>query len=309
MLANATALRLPIPDESAQALITSPPYWLLRDYNVEGQIGLENSVEKYVANLVEFGREAWRVLRDDGTLWITLGDSYMGGKKKQAGLKPKNLIGLPWRVAFALQADGWILRNDVVWHKTNAKPENVTDRFTLSHEYIFLFSKRKKYYFDQDAVREPIRTQSILKATGDKSTTFRRNGAKREQPIIGQSYGEHRPDRADTEYNSKGRNRRTVWDIPAQGFKRAHFACFPPALAEIMVLAGCPPEGLVFDPFCGTGTVGEICRLHNRRFIGFDINFDYLVDFAMPRAEHLTPERSLKFGLFNLDEELKRKPR
>lgn len=293
MLANATALRLPIPDKSVQALITSPPYWRLRDYNVEGQIGLENSAKKYVANLVKMGREAWRVLQDDGTLWINLGDSYVGREKKVSGLKPKNQIGIPWKVAFALQADGWILRNDIVWSKPNPMPSSATDRFTLSHEYVFLFAKRERYYFDQDAVK--IKAKYANKTILLKEKSFSKGQAK------GRGIKPSGNGAKDSYVVPEMSNRRTVWDIGAVGFPGSHFATFPPALAEIMVLAGCPPEGLVIDPFCGSGTVGEMCRLHNRRFMGFDINFDYLVDFAMARAEHLTPERSLKFGLFDLD--------
>ena len=262
-----------LPDQSVNCIVTSPPYWGLRDYGHSDQIGLEPTPEEYVQTMVSIFQELRRVLRDDGTLWLNLGDTFaanlgyqvpdskwrdvgnsQGMKAAQFGLKPKDLVGIPWRVALALQADGWYLRSDIIWSKPNCMPESVTDRPTKAHEYLFLLSKSETYYYDQDAIREPIKTDSIARlargvsdshkningAPGqpphsmnqprknrNNATTFKRNGSKREQTIPGQGYGTHRPDRNDTEYNPLGRNKRSVWEVSLKAYGGAHFCRVP----------------------------------------------------------------------------------
>ena len=245
-----------MPSGSVNTCVTSPPYFGLRDYGHAGQIGLEPTPEAFVARMVEVFREVHRVLRDDGTLWLNLGDSYNGSNRgagghventKEAyvpptgtpptrvpGLKPKDLIGIPWRVAFALQADGWYLRQDIIWHKPNPMPESVTDRCTKSHEYIFLLSKSQRYHFDSAAMQEPA-----VSAAGDT------------------------------------RNRRSVWTVATRPFEGAHFATFPPDLIEPCVLAGAPEGGMVLDPFAGSGTTGMVAMKHGRRFVGCELNPEY----------------------------------
>ena len=258
--------------QSVHCVVTSPPYFGLRDYGHDGQIGLEASPEAFVAKLVDVFREVRRVLRDDGTLWLNLGDSYFsptkgtGGKNSSTlnakrdengtvigksivtydpirlsagntGCKPKDLIGIPWRVALALQADGWYLRQDIIWHKPNPMPESVRDRCTKAHEYVFLLSKGPRYYFDHEAMQEP----AVGGATG-VAASFKREGSKREQTIPGQGYGTHRPEREDVAYNET-RNRRSVWTVATRPYKGAHFATFPPDLIRPCILAGCPPSG------------------------------------------------------------------
>jgi site-specific DNA-methyltransferase (cytosine-N4-specific) len=240
------------PDNYFQSCITSPPYWGLRDYGVEGQIGAEPTVDKYIEDLVSIFREVRRTLRDDGTLWLNIGDSYTSGgrtwrdadKKNAArgmsyraptpeGLKPKDLIGVPWKIAFALQEDGWYLRSDIVWYKPNCQPESVKDRPTRSHEYVFLFSKNEKYFYDHEAIKEK---------TAD---------------------------------GKKLRNKRTVWSINTEPFKDAHFAVFPPELVEQCMLASSSCGDLVLDPFLGSGTVAQVAIEQNRRCVGVELNNDY----------------------------------
>ena len=273
-----------LPDQSVHCIVTSPPYFGLRDYGVDRQIGLEETPAAYVAELVTVFRECWRVLRDDGTLWLNLGDSYnsgssgglggstiTGGQRNQAasnrsgrgyidGLKPKCLIGIPWRVAFALVDDGWILRSDIIWAKPNPMPESVTDRPTKAHEYIFLLTKSQRYYYDSEAVKEPAvkgaagsefhTGKSGIHQLGRSSTkprskadSFKREGSKREQTIPGQGYGTHRPDREESDYDLETRNRRSVWTVPTSPYPGAHFATFPPALIEPCILAGTSEHG------------------------------------------------------------------
>ena len=259
-----------LPDESVHCCVTSPPYFGLRDYGHAGQIGLENSPQDFVDKLVEVFREVRRVLRNDGTLWLNLGDTYAGsggagnqfgqiqnglakykqkGRPKDIGLKPKDLIGIPWKVAFALQADGWFLRQDIIWHKPNPMPESVTDRCTKAHEYIFLLSKNERYYFDSDAIKELANGQ----------------------------------DAADTL-----RNKRSVWQVNLQPFSGAHFATFPPALIMPCVLAGCPEGGTVLDPFGGAGTTGLTSESHERNSILCEINPEY-ADLAEKRIRESNP--------------------
>ena len=285
---------------SVNCCVTSPPYWGLRDYGHDGQIGLESTPEAYVACMVEVFREVRRVLRDDGTLWLNLGDTYSrgggdtytgfnarysntgiyGGKQAEtarhfkkinnADLPPKNLIGIPWRVAFALQADGWYLRQDIIWHKPNPMPESVRDRCTKAHEYIFLLSKSERYYFDSEAMREPC------------SEDMKRRAAKGHTRGAGGKVDASRQD-ADTLHGehakvidvSNGRNRRSVWTVATRPYKGAHFATFPPALVEPCILAGCPVGGVVLDPFGGSGTTGAVALGRGRQAVLCELNPDY----------------------------------
>jgi DNA modification methylase len=273
-----------LPDGCVRAVVTSPPYWGLRDYGNNGQIGLEQTPELYVAEMVEVFREVRRVLADDGTLWLNLGDSYGSGKQ---------LVGIPWRVAFALQADGWYLRQDIIWAKPNPMPESVTDRCTKAHEYVFLLTKQPRYYYDADAVREQAKWQNpeMLEtnaqarqqkrlmdrlASGDKTalrsqTDYRRamNGERQK----GRGNDVNR-ERAFSE-NPLGRNKRSVWTITTKPFKGAHFAVMPEALVEPCVLAGSAAGDTVLDPFSGSGTVGVVALRHGRNYIGCELNPEY----------------------------------
>jgi len=280
---------------SVDMCVTSPPYYGLRDYGVGGQIGLEQTPEEYVAKLVEVFREVKRVLRDDGTLWLNLGDSYAGGAGRWGGnknlsgfqsaskgsltqiqhtkkwehstIKPKDLIGIPWRVAFALQADGWYLRSDIIWHKPNPMPESVKDRPTKSHEYIFLLSKNKKYYYDHEAIKETAAYGKDLGLLRSKKSI---NG-KPPESIIG--------NRKDVDSRTAGtgfRNKRTVWTVNTKPFKGAHFAVFPPKLITPCILAGSREGGVVLDPFCGSGTTGVVSAKFGRDFIGIELNPEYV---------------------------------
>jgi len=277
-----------LPDKSVQCGITSPPYWGMRDYGVDGQLGLESTPEEYVENLIKVFGEFRRVLKDDGTLWLNLGDSYTGsggnhkehhkndtgfqGKigaekhkgvaKKIVNLKSKNLVGIPWRAAFALQADGWYLRQDIIWHKPNPMPESVTDRCTKAHEYIFLLSKSPKYYFDNEAIRESVKPGSGKRMRAPKLGTHRSDG----------NYKEVTEKKFKT---IKGANKRSVWTVTTKPLKEAHFATFPPDLILPCVLAGCPESGVVMDMFFGSGTTGLVAAENNRRFIGIELSEKY----------------------------------
>lgn len=243
-----------LPDKLFRCCVTSPPYWGLRDYKADGQIGAEDDPGRYIARLVAVFDEVQRVLTDDGTLWLNIGDSYTSGNRgyrapdrknpiramsyrarTPEGLKPKDLVGVPWRLAFALQEAGWYLRSDIIWEKPNCMPESVKDRPTRSHEYLFLLSKSLKYHYRADSIRE-----------------------------------------------GNGRNRRTVWSIPTEPFGDAHFATFPPALVEPCILAGSESRDWVLDPFFGSGTVGVVCEQQQRNYVGIELNPDY-VDLAVAR--------------------------
>ena len=259
-LINADALQIPLSDQSVHCVITSPPYWALRDYDVDGQLGLEPTPETYIETMIDVFREIWRVLRDDGTLWLNLGDTYAndtkwGGKsgninytsvrggydhcrsRRQSGRRPKSLIGIPWMVALALQQDGWILRSDIIWHKSNCMPESVTDRPTKAHEYVFLLTKQPHYYYDAAAIREV----SVRGWAGGKFDTDRQAASKSKMLS---------PVGASQRIETTGRNKRSVWDVPTAGVKEAHFATFPPKLIEPMILAGTSAYGVCAD--CGT---------------------------------------------------------
>ena len=244
---DATLALQKLPSSSVQCIVTSPPYWGLRDYGIEGQIGLEDKLQQYINKLVSVFAEAKRVLKDDGVFWLNIGDGYTSGnrgyrapdKKNPAramsvrpdtpeGLKPKDLLGIPWRLALALQADGWYLRSDIIWNKPNAMPESVKDRPTRSHEYVFMLTKREKYYYNYEAIKE------------------------------------------------NGRNKRTVWNVNTAPFSEAHFATFPPALIEPCILASSKKDDFVLDPFFGSGTVGVVCHEHQRCFVGIELNDEYV---------------------------------
>lgn len=284
-----------MPDQSVQCVVTSPPYFGLRDYGVDGQMGLEPTPDDFVTGMVDVFREVRRVLSDDGTLWLNLGDSYSsdskwggstGGKsakalhgdtgvgrgKRTTGLPDKNLIGIPWRVALALQSDGWILRQDIVWSKPNAMPDPVKDRCTRSHEYLFMLTKSARYYYDSEAIKEP--------AVSDHKSG---NGFKRGERVSYQnSDGSARG--SDDQWDAVGgsRNRRSVWNVATKPYKGAHFATFPPDLIAPCILAGCPVGGIVLDPFFGAGTTGLVALAHGRKAIGIELNPAY-VDLARSR--------------------------
>lgn len=282
---------------SVQTCVTSPPYWGLRDYGNEAQLGLEKTPEEYVANMVSVFREVRRVLRDDGTLWLNLGDSYAraggwsnnngldgvktrkesnramtnigsdGGvsQKLAQGLKSKDLVGIPWRVAFALQNDGWYLRQDIIWAKPNPMPESVTDRCTKSHEYIFLLSKSERYYYDAKAIVEPV-TEDMARRSdaghtrGQGKLDASRNDAKTVRPKL---------------IKGNTRNKRSVWTVATKPFKGAHFATFPPALIEPCILAGSKTGDTVLDPFGGSGTTGQVSEALGRKWLLIELNGEY----------------------------------
>ena len=285
-----------LPPESINCCVTSPPYWGLRDYGVEGQLGLEATPDEYVTKLLEIFREVKRVLRDDGTLWLNLGDSYCGtgnkgdykdpkntkGRNGQSvalnnkinGLKSKDLIGIPWRVAFALQADGWYLRQDIIWYKPNPMPESVTDRCTKAHEYVFLMSKSQQYYYDNEAIKERTLTKDNSNRNRDITKLNNTPGRTKMMGLKTNDYD--------------NRNKRSVWTVATQPFKEDHFAVFPPNLIKPMVLAGCPTGGVVLDPFVGSGTTAIVARELGRRFIGIELNPEY-ADMARHRVGQTTP--------------------
>jgi len=291
-----------LPEGSAHCCVTSPPYWGLRDYGMEGQIGREETPEAYVETMVSVFRAVRRVLRDDGTLWLNLGDSYAGsGKGGQseekrsknwqpaysnkglvpAGLKPKDLVGIPWMVAFALRADGWYLRSEIIWHKPNAMPESVEDRPTTAHERIFLLSKESKYYYDhliikEDAIEGDGRLPGIVRdRIYDYDSKLRvTRPSKRRGEFAGKT--QMLPGREAFRAVVEKRNKRTVWEVPFQPFTGAHFAAYPPKLIEPCVLAGCPQGGTVLDPFFGAGTTGLVADRLQRHCIGIEINPEYI---------------------------------
>lgn len=252
LIGDSRKLLKDIPDQTFQMCVTSPPYWGLRDYGIKGQIGAETMIDAYYADLVAIFREVRRTLRDDGTLWLNIGDSYTSGGRTwrdvddkngargmdyraptPEGLKPKDLIGVPWRLAFALQLDGWYLRTDIVWHKPNGQPESVKDRPTRSHEYVFLFSKNERYFYDWEAMKEP---------TAD----------------------------------GKGeRSRRTVWSINTEPYTGAHFAAFPPELVRSCIIGGSELGSIVLDPFLGSGTTGMVALQLGRGFVGIELKKEY----------------------------------
>jgi len=277
---------------------------------IDAQLGLEPTPEEYVENLVNVFRGVKRVLRDDGTIWVNLGDSYnnfrvstngqsvhggevrgkfTGRRPVSHALKEKDLCGIPWRVAFALQADGWYLRSDIIWHKPNPMPESVTDRPTKSHEYIFLLSKSPKYWYDADAIREPNATKpEDVARMGDK-TNFKYNDERGQGKHGKTSFmaGGTKEEFVE-KYYTNGRNKRSVWTVTTKPFKAAHFATFPPKLIEPCILAGCPPDGTVLDPFAGAGTTLLVASQHNRQSIGLELSEEY-AGIARDRLSEVQP--------------------
>ena len=275
-----------LPPESVHTCVTSPPYYNLRDYGAAGQIGNEASVEEYLQSLVSVFREVRRVLRADGTMWVNMGDSYATrsgsqpptntrnscghtAKHTPRGYKYKDLIGVPWQLAFALRADGWYLRQDIIWNKSNCMPESVRDRCTKSHEYIFLLSKSERYYFDAAAISEPVTS------TKGNARTFRGGGAYTGGRAHDNSAQVERESHGNRENQTGRRNKRDVWTVSTNGFRGAHFAVFPEKLIEPCILAGSPLGGTVLDPFAGSGTTGVVAKRLRRDFIGCEINHDY----------------------------------
>ena len=256
---NCLARLRDLEDQSINTCITSPPYWGLRNYEEEGQIGLENTPEEFVENLVQVFREVKRVLRDDGTVWLNLGDSFL--PNKQLGC-------IPFKVAMALQKDSWILRQDIIWHKPNCTPESVKDRCTKAHEYIFLLSKSPKYYYDNEAVKEDC----VGKDERKWADTYENVGNITQDNT---NAGIKRTKRYSKDGNFK-RNRRSVWTVTTKAFKGSHFATFPMDLIEPCVLAGCPEGGTVLDPFGGAGTTALVANKHNRNAILIELNQDYI---------------------------------
>ena len=301
-----------LQDNSIDCCVTSPPYYALRDYGVDGQIGLESSPQEYVNKLTNVFSQVKRVLKPTGTLWLNIGDSYNGNKngntetnknKRVAGsnhfekklwkeAKPKDLIGIPWMLAFSLRNAGWYLRQDIIWHKPNPMPESVTDRCTKSHEYIFLLSKSQKYYFDYEAISEPCADQSRT----NYQSGSRSNGENRDRNDndLGERSKTWKPRTKNCQYDGQQpntmhlrreqglpdkeyfvRNKRDVWSVKTKPDSVAHFATYPEELIMPCILAGCPNGGIVLDPFMGSGTTARVARKLNRHFVGFELNKEY----------------------------------
>jgi len=307
------------PDELVQCVVTSPPYWGLRDYGADGQIGMEKTPDEYVRKIVEVFRHVRRCLKDDGVLWLNLGDTFTSGGRKTngtrigykqetnggsmamqyirpemvKGLKPKDLVGIPWRVAFALQADGWYLRSDIIWAKPNSMPESVTDRPTKAHEYIFLMSKAERYFYDHEAIKEGRVTFKNRPDGCDRHRKFgydskyrTMEGSKQNFKIPSQKK-ERGHEREHTGFNDtwdhmtkeeqgeNGRNKRSVWTIPTYPFTEAHFATFPEDIPTICIKAGSKPGDIILDPFMGSGTTGLVAKRFKRKYLGIELNPDY----------------------------------
>jgi DNA modification methylase len=296
-----------LADASVHCCVTSPPYFGLRDYGVDGQMGLEPTPDEFIAGMVEVFREVRRVLRDDGTLWLNIGDSYAANRGYQVpdskhrdvgnsrpmsanalGLKPKDLIGIPWLLAFALRADGWYLRQDIIWSKPNPMPESVRDRCTKAHEYLFLLSKSQRYYYDQEAILEPASPNTHARLSQDVQAQIgsaRANGGAKTNGNMRAVARKLAQSGSGTKNNSSfdeamaimpvERNKRSVWEIATQPFKEAHFATFPPALVEPCIKAGSPVGGVILDPFGGAGTTGLVADRLQRDAVLIELNPDY----------------------------------
>ena len=302
-----------LPDNSIDCCVTSPPYYALRDYGCDGQIGLEETPEKYIERLCDVFSEVRRILTPQGTLWLNIGDSYNGNKfgntevvknkkvsesndfhkKLWSGAKPKDLIGIPWMLAFALRSQGWYLRQDIIWHKGNPLPESVTDRCTKSHEYIFLLSKSQKYYFDHEAIQEPCADQSRTNyACGNRTNGINKD---RNDNDFGERSKNWKPRTKNCQYDGQKpnsfhlsrengepdkeyyvRNKRDVWEVNTKPCKEAHFATYPFELIKPCILAGCPENGIVLDPFMGSGTTAIVARSLNRNYLGVELNPEYI---------------------------------
>jgi DNA modification methylase len=315
LVGDVRAMLKKVPDESINCCVTSPPYFGLRNYGVDGQLGLEPTPEQYVANMVEVFREVRRVLKPDGTLWLNIGDSYAGsgrgaGDSKTTnkgntasrhlqsaaidsgaigrawtppppGYKNKDLLMIPAQLALALRSDGWYLRSDIIWHKPNPMPSSVTDRPTTSHEYIFLLAKSRRYYYDAKAIAEPFADNRNGNPGTDKRTAQASKGANRDRADLGFL---NNGDGWNADGARAGRNKRSVWTVAPSGFKGAHFATFPPALIEPCILAGCPEGGVVLDPFGGSGTTGDVALRNNRKALLIELNPEY-AEMARGRCE------------------------
>lgn len=320
-----------LPDESVHCCVTSPPYWGLRDYGVDGQLGLEATPGEYVAQMTAVFAEVRRVLRSDGTCWLNIGDSYASDAAKGGsgtpngrngrgenyarpglgGLKPKDMVGIPWRLAFSLQDEGWYIRSDIIWAKSNPMPESVTDRPTKAHEYLFLLTKSARYWYDADAIKEP----AAWDRWGDQTIKKKMPGAgswlrdKTKDELDATVRPRHRKqdnhenrryagfnDRWDASEEDgtapKFRNKRTVWNIATEAYSEAHFATFPTKLVEPCILAGCPKGGTVIDPFLGSGTTALVARRTGRKAIGIELNAEY-AEMAVKRVSEWwkTPRR------------------
>lgn len=318
-LGDALDVSRTLPDQSVDCIVTSPPYFGLRDYGVAGQYGLEASPVEYVETMRTLFAELRRVLADDGTFWLNLGDSYNaynGNRGASASgfsrndplpqlppgagltvksLAPKNLLGIPWRVAFAIQDDGWILRNAIIWHKPNAMPESVTDRLSTRYEMLFLFSKSKRYWFDLDPIREPLAYPDAANTVGGNHTDVgkRRGGTYRADqtpyaPGMNPQTGRAATGKRRTFNDNGGRNPGDVWTLATQPFPGAHFAVYPITLPTRCIQAGCKPGGTVLDPFNGSGTTGAAAQNNGRNYIGIDINHEYLDLALRTRLENTT---------------------
>jgi DNA modification methylase len=280
LVGDATNTLKTLADKSVNCVVTSPPYFNLRDYGIDGQIGLDDTPQAYIARLIAVFDEIKRVLRDDGTVWVNLGDTYGTGTKAprqqgsrglgfnqqfaqdavaRAGGEAKQLLGIPWRFAFAMQDSGWILRSDIIWHKPSCMPESVKDRPTKAHEYLFLFAKQGRYYYDHEAIAEKI-TYNVVNLNTPKNANTQQNPSTY---ILGANA------------NLTSRNKRTVWSITHEGYNGAHFATMPIELAKNCVLAGCPKDGIVMDPFMGAGTVGLVAKRLDRHYVGIELNPSY----------------------------------
>jgi DNA modification methylase len=276
----------------AQTCVTSPPYFGLRDYGHDGQIGLEKTPDQYIAAMVEVFRCVWDVLEDDGTLWLNIGDSYAGSGRGTEGnlnkgenfrhlenkhkpfkseiIKPKDLIGIPWMLAFALRADGWYLRQDIIWHKPNPMPESVQDRCTKAHEYIFLLSKSQKYYYDSKSISEPHKDISIQRwSNGGENTENTKYNKENPNTSVGNLRNGSNP------LGEFGANKRSVWTITTKPYDGAHFAVFPQDLIEPCILAGAPVGAIVLDPFMGSGTTAQVAQNLGRKYLGCELNQEY----------------------------------
>ena len=297
-IGNSLSVLKEMDDKSVDCVVTSPPYWGLRDYGgQEEQLGAEGTPQEFVDNMVSIFSQVHRVLKDEGTVWLNLGDSYYNYRpgagqtlikqtiansdqdlpqecarrgNKIKGLKEKSLVGIPWRVALALQEDGWILRQDIIWHKPNPMPESVKDRCTKAHEYIFLLTKNKKYYYDNEAILEPISEVSMKRAEygWDCDRPSTKNASMGGDGIHVEKMG--------TRFvNPKGKNKRSVWTVNTASYKDAHFAVYPTKLIEPCILAGCPEGGTVLDPFSGSGTTGIVALNNGRKYTGIELNPEY----------------------------------
>ena len=274
-----------LPDEIADVCVTSPPYYGLRDYGVDGQVGLEKTPEEYIDRLVQIFREVRRTLKKDGTLWIVIADSYAGsgrGISKKTSIKNKDLIGIPWMLAFALRTDGWYLRSDIIWNKPNVMPESVKDRCTKCYEHVFMLAKSKTYHFDSEAVLVPAQYD------GRKETINKGSSKYADKIVPGKTpQSQHMAGKPHQRWRFKDgkpvKNRRDVWTVSTRPYKGAHFATFPPELIEPCILAGSRPGGTVLDPFIGSGTTAEVAHRLGRECVGIELNPDY-EEFIRQRA-------------------------